>query len=220
MKDEALESYVVELERHLTRRRGSPQTLSPRDFALARGWFEAGVPLGAVLDGVERALEKDPGASSLAFCRSFVEAAAARAAPARARPAAATQPVTEPTLPGGELREAVAALVAALDRIGAPESFDRPWRSLREVDELLRVAPRPNWTYLRERVAEADQQISQAVLDELPAEDRQTFEKEAEAARSRQRGRVEGGALALSARRYLIRRARERRGLPPPLALD
>jgi hypothetical protein len=214
VRDPALEGYVVALERHWTLRRGVPHTLSPRDFALARSWFEAGVPLHAVLAGIEHALEKDPAAASLVFCRPFVDAAAARLGPLR--PAAAP-----PAFAGGsELSQGVSALVAVLERLGPPSVFERPWRALREVDELLQVAARPNWAYLRERIGEADAELSRAALEALTADERAAIEADAEAAVLRQRGHVEGGPLGPSLRRYLIRRARARAGLPPPLGID
>jgi hypothetical protein len=214
--DPGLSAFVVALERHWTLRRGAPHTLSPRDFALARAWFETGLPLHAVLAGIERALERDPAAASLAFCRPFVERAAARAPLARP-PAAGAGDAT-----GGasDLGPALRALVAALERRGSPAAFERPARTLREIAELLEVAPRPNWAHLRERIGEADAELSRAALEALTADERATIEAEAEAAVSRQRGHVEGGSLAQSLRRYLVRRARERAGLPPPLRLD
>jgi len=213
VSDPDLSDYVVTLERHWTLRRGVPHTLSPRDFALARGWFAAGIPLHAVLAGIERALEKDPATTSLAFCRPFVERAAARVP-------ATTPAGSEPAGGGSDLRESLSALVAALARRQPPAAFDRAWRTLREVGELLEVAARPNWVHLRERIADADAELSRAALEALAADERAAIEAEAEAAVSRQRGHVEGGSIALSLRRYLVRRARQRAGLPPPLSLD
>jgi hypothetical protein len=213
MRDPDLSDYVVGLERHWTLRRGVPHTLSPRDFALARSWFEAGIPLHAVLAGIERALEKDPATASLAFCRPFVDRAAARV-PASALAAPREAPA------GSDLRQGLSALVAALERLGPPAALERPWRTLREVAELLEVAARPNWAHLRERLGEADAELSRAALEGLTADERSAIEAEAEAGVARQRGHVEGGSLAHSLRRYLVRRARERAGLPPPLSLD
>jgi hypothetical protein len=217
MKDPALEAFVVALERHWTERRGAPHTLSPRDFALARSWFEAGVPVGAVIEGIGRALEKDPASSSLAFCRPFVESSAARV-----RTTGAASPVSPVSsdAQGAALGESLSALVAALGRLGPPAPFERAWRTLREIEDLLGVAPKPNWVYLREKLGEADALVSRAALEALSDADRHALDAEADAAARRQRGRVDGAALALSVRRYLLRRARERLGLPPPLDVD
>ena len=56
----AVEAYVEAIEAHLRARRGVDHILSPRDFALARAWYEAGVPLATVLVGMDRAFEPAP----------------------------------------------------------------------------------------------------------------------------------------------------------------
>ncbi len=69
MKDPDLEAYVEAIEGHLRARRGVEHILSPRDFALARKWHEAAVPLATVLVGMDRAFESAREVTSLAFCR-------------------------------------------------------------------------------------------------------------------------------------------------------
>ena len=73
MKDPAIEDYVSAIETHLRARRGVDHILSPRDFALARAWYEAGVPLATVLVGMDRAFEQAANVSSLSYCRRRVE---------------------------------------------------------------------------------------------------------------------------------------------------
>ncbi|HEX6737411.1 MAG TPA: hypothetical protein VF310_03960, partial [Vicinamibacteria bacterium] len=87
MTQEGLEAYVEAIEGHLRARRGVEHILSPRDFALARGWFQAGVPLATVLVGMDRAFEGEPTVSSLAYCRRFVEELAAAGPSPQLRPA-------------------------------------------------------------------------------------------------------------------------------------
>ena len=64
-----MEAYVEAIEGHLRARRGVDHILSPRDFALAKGWHEAGVPLATVLVGMDRAFETAKDVTSLAYCR-------------------------------------------------------------------------------------------------------------------------------------------------------
>lgn len=78
MKDPDLEAYVEAIEAYLGRRRRREQTLSPRDFALARAWFGAGIPLATVLVALDEAFDSGQRAPSLAYCRRRVEAATAR----------------------------------------------------------------------------------------------------------------------------------------------
>jgi hypothetical protein len=79
MKDLDLEAYVEAIESHLGQRRCREHTLSPRDFALARTWFGAGISLAAVLVALDEAFDSGQTAPSLAFCRRTVEAGAATA---------------------------------------------------------------------------------------------------------------------------------------------
>ena len=81
MTDAGLEAYVLAIERHLARQRGSERVLPPADFALAKAWHAAALPLAAVLAGIDRAAERDGGVSSLRRCRRLVEALAATRPP-------------------------------------------------------------------------------------------------------------------------------------------
>ncbi|HXJ95520.1 MAG TPA: hypothetical protein VMT20_21975 [Terriglobia bacterium] len=50
--------YFTEIEEKFRRCRGTPTLLSTLDWALIESWKEAGIPLGAVLIGIERTFEK------------------------------------------------------------------------------------------------------------------------------------------------------------------
>lgn len=51
-------NYFTEIEEHFQRRRGSLLMLSTLDWALIETWREAGVPLDAVLRGIDAAFDK------------------------------------------------------------------------------------------------------------------------------------------------------------------
>ncbi len=51
-------NYFTEIEEHFQRRRGSLLLLSTIDWALIETWREAGVPLAAVLQGIDAAFDK------------------------------------------------------------------------------------------------------------------------------------------------------------------
>jgi hypothetical protein len=51
-------NYFTEIEEHFQRRRGSILLLSTLDWALIDTWREAGVPLAAVLRGIDTAFDK------------------------------------------------------------------------------------------------------------------------------------------------------------------
>lgn len=76
-------NYFTEIEEHFLRRRGGGLLLSTLDWALIETWKDAGIPLEAVLRGIDAAFDRyDQRASkaqkvnSLAYCSQAVLAAA------------------------------------------------------------------------------------------------------------------------------------------------
>jgi len=76
-------NYFTEIEEHFQRRRGTLLLLSPLDWALMETWKDAGIPLEAVLRGIdvtfdkwERRPRKTRKVNGLAFCAQEVLAAA------------------------------------------------------------------------------------------------------------------------------------------------
>lgn len=51
-------NYYTEIEEHFQRKRGARIYLSPVDWDLIHGWREAGIPLAAVLTGIDQAFAK------------------------------------------------------------------------------------------------------------------------------------------------------------------
>lgn len=77
-------NYFTEIEEHFQRRRGSVLLLSTLDWALIETWREAGVPLAAVLRGIDDAFDKHTArktkntarrVNGLAWCSQAVMAA-------------------------------------------------------------------------------------------------------------------------------------------------
>ncbi|MEO5936184.1 MAG: hypothetical protein ABIP81_03130 [Terriglobales bacterium] len=78
-------NYFTEIEEHFQRRRGSILLLSTLDWALIETWKDAGIPLAAVLRGIDAAFDtydrkpvraKTRKVNSLAYCSQEVLAAA------------------------------------------------------------------------------------------------------------------------------------------------
>jgi hypothetical protein len=51
-------NYFTAIEEHFQKRRGTPTLLSPLDWALIESFQEAGIPLEAVLRGIDLAFDK------------------------------------------------------------------------------------------------------------------------------------------------------------------
>jgi hypothetical protein len=86
-------NYFTEIEEHFRRCRGAPNLLSTLDWALIESWKEAGIPLEAVIEGIERSFEKFEKrprrfrkVNSLAYCsQEVLRAAEAKAEPGERR---------------------------------------------------------------------------------------------------------------------------------------
>jgi Arc/MetJ family transcription regulator len=211
VKDAGVEEYAAAIEAHLRARRGANHILSPRDFALARSWYEAGISLASVLVGIDRAFDEGAHVASLAFCRPRVEALAATGRGPAARPARPAESV-----PLAELQSLLAALADRLGglRANPAAGFEPSLRKIQEVRDLLAVASRPNWNYLRGKLREIDDDVSAAVLQGVSETERTAYRDEARRAVERHRGRVDDQALEDAVGRFTIQRAREALGLP------
>jgi hypothetical protein len=76
-------NYFTEIEEHFQRRRGTILLLSTLDWALIETWKDAGIPLEAVIRGIDAAFEKfdkrrpsHKKVNSLAYCAQAVITAA------------------------------------------------------------------------------------------------------------------------------------------------
>lgn len=90
-------NYFTEIEECFRRQRGTPLLLSTLDWALIESWKEAGIPLQAVCEGIERTFAKYARrprrftkVNGLAFCTQQVMLAADRAATAAVESGAAS----------------------------------------------------------------------------------------------------------------------------------
>jgi hypothetical protein len=207
-RDEALVAFVEAIEEVLGARRGAMHVLTPRDFALARGWYEAGVPLAAVLVGIDLALEADPHASSLAFCRRRVEDLAAGVLRSRGQAPRGTERLSLP-----EVEERLSALRERLHELPG-RAVALPLQEVEELAALVSVSSRPNWDYLRTRLGRIDDLVADAALEALTSTELEALREEAARSTERHRGRVDAAALDDALARFLRQRARERLRLP------
>jgi hypothetical protein len=206
-RDEGVEAFVQAIETALRSWRGREHVLSPRDFSLARSWHEAGVPLATVLVAIDAAFERDPLTSSLAPCRRRVEELAAGTTRARL----AARETERASLP--EVAERLDALRDRLEELPG-RAAALPLAELAELRDLVAVASRPNWDYLRERLRRIDDLVAAAAVEALAPGDAAALRQEAARAAERHRGKVDAGALAEAQERLLRQRARETMRLP------
>jgi len=121
-------NYFTEVEEHFQRARGSSLFLmSPLDWALVESWKNTGVPLEAVLRGIDDAFEKYRASkrknfqqvNSLAYCAQAITKAAADMLNNRpAKPIASA----EDSVPADGLRTALEQRAAQLTAKGFPDA--------------------------------------------------------------------------------------------------
>ena len=143
-------NYFTEIEDRFQKRRGALLLLSTLDWALIETWREAGIPLEAVLRGIDAAFDKYEArqkrgrmrrVNGLAWCAQAVMVAAEQLREA----AAGTAPVTASARESGFEQERVAAhleaAAVALDAaIVAPEACAATAGRLRKLAAEARAA--------------------------------------------------------------------------------
>jgi hypothetical protein len=210
-------NYFTEIEEHFQRARGTGLfLLSPLDWALIESWKNAGVPLEAVLRGVDSAFEKWRGrksktqkVNSLAFCAQAVLTEAQQMAGATPGPAdgSAASPYTPDELRAylcgnaEALRKtgnaSYAAVAEALDRLS--DSMDEYARDLERLEQRLSVLEEK--MVATARAAQTDEELLKA---------RQELDTELRPYRSK----MSAGQLALLEKQYLERRLLDGHKLP------
>ena len=210
-------NYFTEIEEHFQRARGTSLfLLSPLDWALIESWKNAGVPLEAVLRGIDSAFEKWRGkksktqkVNSLAFCAQAVLTEAQQMPGATPQPAdgSAASPYTPDELRAylrgsvETLRKtgdaAYAAIAEALERLS--EGMDEYAHDLERLEQRLTVLEEK--MLATARAAQTEEELLRA---------RQELEGELRPYRSK----MSAGQLALLEKQYLERRLLEGRKLP------
>lgn len=118
-------NYFTEIEECFRRCRGTPTLLSTLDWALVESWKEAGIPLEAVLIGIDRAFQKFAKRpqrfrkiNGLAYCSQAVLHAAEELNTALAESGAATasRPPAEAPFAAEEIRAFLERNAAALGK--------------------------------------------------------------------------------------------------------
>ncbi|TCK71784.1 hypothetical protein [Acidipila rosea] len=220
-------NYFTEIEEHFQRRRGSLLLLSTLDWALIETWREAGIPLEAVLRGIDAAFDKHDArkagtrtrrVNGLAWCAQAVMQAVEELQEAAV--GIATERAAGDAPPGFEAERIAAHLeicareisIAALPGIAGETAATVAQRltelaasaraaspNLEELDRTLTVLEEKLLTTLLATAAEAEM----VELKEIAARELAPYRSRMQAAQIRQ---VE--------QQFLHKRMMEKRGLP------
>ena len=209
-------NYYTEIEQHFQRVRATSLfLLSPLDWALIESWKNSGVPLEAVLRGIDAAFERWRGrkhktqmVNSLAFCAQAVLTEAQLMAGAAARPSTRE---SAPPFPLDDLRDylarnaaavrqadaAYAEVAVALERLAAEAG--EHYRDLEDLERHLTVLEEKTVAVARARQTE----------DQL-LEERRDLDAQLRPYRSK----MSAEHLAMLEKQYLERNLLEKAGLP------
>ena len=206
-------NYFTETEEHFQRARGTSLfLLSPLDWALLESWKNSGVPLEAVLRGIDAAFEKwrarkvkTQMVNSLAFCAQAVLAEAQiMAGTAQPRPKREAAPPFELDRLRSYLENNAAAVDSAHPEIAASlrklaAEAEQHYSDLESLEQRL--------TVLEEKMvaaARAQQTVEQAL------QSRQELDRQLRP----YRGKMTADQLSMLEKQYLERNLLEKSGLP------
>ena len=206
-------NYFTEIEDHFQRARGTGLfLLSPLDWALIEAWKSAGIPLEAVLRGIDQAFDKwrsrPPRArlqmvNSLAYCAQAIAAEVqATVDGGPAKPASAAAPFSLVDVRAYVARNAAALRKAGLEELAAALEalpVDTLCSDLEQLEQRL--------TALEEKMIA---RLRADASDEALFEARRTLDRELKP----YRGKMSTEQLAMLEKQFLERKLLQNKSLP------
>lgn len=209
-------NYFTEVEERFQRARGTGLFLmSPLDWALVEAWKNSGVPLEAVLRGIDAAFEKWHArkrkhqlVNSIAWCTQAVMEEAQRLAsanPESSPPPEEANPFTPDALEA-HLRRCALAYQAVEGYAAIADSLTQLASG---IDQLAR-----NPQELDQRLTALEEKVAALARTRLTDEDLFQMRRELDASLNPYRGRMSADQLSMLERKYLERKVFEKSGLP------
>lgn len=211
-------NYFTEIEEHFQKARGTSLfLLSPLDWALIESWKDSGVPLEAVLRGIDEAFEKWRSrkskmrmVNSLAYCAQAVMEAAQQMAGA-----GTLRPSVQSSSAPFELEELKQFLSKTADLVRRKE-HPILLEIASHLDKLIADAEThyANLEDLEHRLTTLEEKMIATARTLQSDEDLLTIRRELESSLKPYRGKMTTEQLAMLERQYLDRQLLERAGLP------
>ncbi|HXN47624.1 MAG TPA: hypothetical protein VN893_13345 [Bryobacteraceae bacterium] len=205
-------NYFTEIEEHFQRARGTGLfLLSPLDWALVESWKNAGVPLEAVMRGIDEAFEKWRSrkskiqtVNSLAYCAQAVLEQAQQMAGGTA----AAKGTEKPPFPAEDLRAYLERNAAAVES-RFPEATATLRALAAEAETHL-----ANLEDLERRLTVLEEKMIASARATQPEEDLLAARREFDLQLRPYRGKMSADQIAMLERQFLDRRLLEASGLP------
>jgi hypothetical protein len=223
-------NYFTEIEEHFQRRRGRIH-LSPLDWALIETWKDAGIPLEAVLRGIDGAFDKyeqrpskSQKVNSLAYCAQAVLVAAEEMKEAAVGASNPDPPTHRPT--GFQTSEIAAFLrlnAKLLEAAKLPEAkgisatplATETANTLREIAADLETTKTvPRLEDLERRLTVAEEKLFAVLLAATPDQQIVTVRSEADRELAPYRRKMPAAQIEQLLKQYVHKRLLEKYGLP------
>jgi len=221
-------NYFTEIEEHFQRRRGSILLLSTFDWALIETWKDAGIPLEAVLRGIDAAFDryeqrpsKTKKVNSLAYCSQEVLTAAEEIKAAKVGAARDSKPAAgfQPSEIAGFLRRCAAQLAnASLPSSPgiSPETVARDvTASLLELARVIEKQPAPSHLEdLERKLTVFEEKLFAALLATVNDDDVVAVRAQADRELAPYRSKMPSSQVEQLQKQYLHKKLLEKYGLP------
>jgi hypothetical protein len=222
-------NYFTEIEEHFQRRRGSGLLLNTLDWALIETWKDAGIPLAAVLRGIDEAFDrydarpsKTRKVNSLAYCAQEVLSAAEEMKEAAAGGSVSASASNEPKGDSGFENASVADFLVKnadlLTRTSVPANVApllvETANNLREMAEALRKAPGTRLEDLERRLTVMEEKLMAALLASSSDDELVAIRTEADRELAPYRRKMPGAQIDQLQKQYVNKRLLERHKLP------
>jgi hypothetical protein len=227
-------NYFTEIEEHFWRKRGAHLLVSPLDWAIVETWQKAGIPLEAVLKGIDRAFEswgrsrRAAGGrqlKSLAYCVDAVLDAASEAqeAAAGSGPEVKSAKPREEPFSQDEVRKYFERNMARL-REAARKNHDKRGElaarleetanRLEEIFPLLDAPGARDLEDLERRLTVLEEKLAAALLADADEEVLLAVRREMDRSLAPYRRKMSADQLAQLERQYTQKRLFEQCGVP------
>ena len=221
-------NYFTEIEDHFQRQRGSTLLLSTLDWALIETWKDAGIPLEAVLRGIDSTFEryharpaKTRKVNGLAFCSQEVLAAAEdmKEAAVGANPEKGENGELSAADVAGFLQKNAEQLQRLMSgSLHVPDSVcilvGNAIKTLQELASLAETSPQRRFEELERRLTIMEEKLFAALLSASPDEELLQVRAEADRDLAPYRRKMPSSQIEQLHKQYVHKRLLERYGIP------
>jgi hypothetical protein len=218
-------NYFTEIEERFLQRRGGGLLLSTLDWALIETWKDAGVPLEAVLRGIDAAFDrydqrpsKTKKVNSLAYCSQQVLGAAedmkeAAVGATEGAPAAKSQGF-EPEIVAAFLRRNAEILETASADTRARPLIIETGRTLRQLADEVIAKPSARLEDLERRLTVMEEKLFAVLLTSTADDDLVNIRAEADRDLAPYRRQMSGPQIEQLQKQYMNKKLLEKYRLP------